>query len=182
MEGLALLTPASAPVAGSDSFRGQDRGVDPTRLAGSRLTTAQATGTIEQNMVKLLSLIRLVGGRSDFATLNSERAMEVRTRLGAKVRYEAGGDATYGFNSFMLDTPQGPVKVLDDPDCPSSSFWVGREASQKMPTLGAFVRIDESDDNWAYKKPSNNQIGVRIRSVCNYLQTQPRDFGYGPIS
>lgn len=181
MEGLALCTPATAPTAG-DSFRGQDRSVDPTRLAGARLTTAQATGTIEQNMVKLLSLIRLVGGRSDFTTLNSERAMEVRTRLGAKVRYEAGGDATYGFNAFMLDTPQGPVKVLDDPDCPSTAFWVGRESSMKMPTLGEFVRIDDADGNWAYKKPSNNQIGVRIRSVCNYLQTQPRDFGYGPIS
>lgn len=181
MEGLALCTPATAPTAG-DSFRGQDRSVDPTRLAGARLTTAQATGTIEQNMVKLLSLIRLVGGRSDFTTLNSERAMEVRTRLGAKVRYEAGGDATYGFSTFMLDTPQGPVKVLDDPDCPSTGFWVGRESSMKMPTLGEFVRIDDADGNWAYKKPSNNQIGVRIRSVCNYLQTQPRDFGYGPIS
>jgi hypothetical protein len=183
MEGLALCTPAVAPVVGGgDNFRGQDRSVDPTRLAGSRLTALQATGTIEQNMVKLLSLIRLVGGRSDFATLGPERAMEVRTRLGAKVRYEAGGDPTYGFSSFMLDTPQGVVKVLDDPDCPSTAFWVGREASHKIPTLGEFVRIDDADGNWAYKKPANNQIGVRIRSVCNYLQTSPRDFGYGPIS
>jgi hypothetical protein len=182
MEGLGLLTPATAPVKGSDSFRGQDRGNDPSRLAGSRLTTAQANGTIEQNMVKLLSFIRIVGGRSDFTALNSERAMEVRVRLGAKVRYEPGGDATYGFSTFMLDTPQGPVKVLDDPDCPSTGFWVGRESSHEIATLDSFVRFDETDGNWAYKKPSNNQIGVRIRSVCNYLQRQPRDFGYGPIA
>lgn len=181
MEGLGLLTPATAPTSG-DSFRGQDRSKDPVRLAGSRLTSAQANGTIEQNMVKLLSFTRIVGGRSDFATLNSERAMEVRTRLGAKVRYEPGGDATYGFSTFMLDTPQGPVKVLDDPDCPSTGFWTGRDASHEIATLDTFVRFDETDGNWAYKKPSNNQIGVRVRSVCNYLQRAPRDFGYAPIS
>lgn len=181
MEGLGLLTPATSPTAG-DSFRSQDRSKDPVRLAGSRLTTAAANGTIEQNMVKLLSFIRIVGGRSDFTTLNSERAMEVRTRLGAKVRYEAGGDATYGFSAFMLDTPQGPVKVLDDPDCPSTGFWVGRESSHEIATLDAFVRFDETDGNWAYKKPNNNQIGVRVRSVANYLQRQPRDFGYAPIT
>lgn len=181
-EGLALLTPATAPVKGVDSFRGKDRGVDPVRLAGSRLTTAQANGTIEQNMTKLLSFIRIVGGRSDFATMNSERAMEVRVRLGAKVRYEPGGDATYGFSAFMLDTPQGPVKVLDDPDCPTTGFWVGRDGSHELATLDELVRFDETDGNWAYRKPTNNQIGVRIRSVCNYLQRAPRDFGYCPIA
>lgn len=183
MEGLGLSTPATSPtVGGGDNFRGVDRSADPQRLAGSRLTTSTATGTIEQNAAKLLSYIRLVGGRSDFMTIHSERAMEVRTRLGAKVRYEPGGDATYGFSAFMLDTPQGPVKVLDDPDCPSTGFWVGREGSHEISTLKEFVRFDETDGNWAYKKPSNNQIGVRVRSVANYRQTQPRDFGYCPIS
>jgi hypothetical protein len=181
LEGLSLCTPATAPTSG-DSFRGIDRSVDPSRLAGSRLTTAQVTGTLEQNIVKVLTFIRQIGGRSDFATMNSERAMEVRTRLGAKVRYEPGGDATYGFSTFMFDTPQGPVKVLDDPDCPTTATWVGLEASHKLPTLDAFVRIDESDGNWAIRKPSNNQIAVRIRSVGNYLQTEPRNFGYVPNS
>lgn len=180
IEGLALLTPATSP-GGGDSFRGKDRSVDPARLAGSRLTTAQATGPLEQNLVKLLTFIRQVGGRSDFATMNSERAMEVRTRLGAKVRFEPGGDATYGFNTFMIDTPQGPVKVLDDPDCPTTGAWVGMESSHEIGTLDDFVRFDETDGNWAYKKPSNNQIGVRIRSVANYLQREPRNFGYTPI-
>lgn len=182
LEGLLLCTPAASPTSG-DSFRGKDRSVDASRLAGSRLTSAQATGPLEQNIVKLATFIRAVGGRFDFTTLNSERAMEVRTRLGAKVRYEGGGgDATYGFNTFMFDTPQGPIKVLDDPDCPTTAAWVGRESSHKLPTLNAFVRIDESDGNWAYKKPSNDQIAVRIRSVCNYVQTSPRDFGYVPIA
>jgi hypothetical protein len=181
MEGLSLCTPAIAPVAG-DSFRGRDRSLDATRLAGARLTNAQASGPLEQNIVKLLTLIRQVGGSADFATMNSERAMEVRTRLGAKVRYEPGGDATYGFNTFTFDTPQGPVKVVDDPDCPTTGAWVGKTKSHKIRTLGEFVRIDESDGNWAIRKPSNNQIAVRIRSVSNYLQTEPRNFGYTPIS
>lgn len=181
LEGLALCTPATAPTSG-DAFRGKDRSVDPSRLAGSRLTTAQATGTIEGNIVKLLSFIRVIGGRSDFVTLNSERAAEVRNRLGAKVRYEAGGDATYGFNTFIIDMPQGPVKVLDDPDCPSTGFWVGKDGSHEVGTMDDFVRFDETDGNWAYRKPTNNQIGVRIRSVAQYIQRAPRNFGYGPIS
>lgn len=181
MEGLSLLTPAVAPVGG-DSFRGIDRSVDPVRLAGSRLSAAQATGPLEQNIVKLLTYVRFAGGQSDFATMHSERAMEVRTRLGAKVRYEPGGDATYGFNTFMFDTPSGPVKVLDDPDCPTTGAWVGQESAHEIATLDEFVRFDETDGNWAYKKPSNNQIGVRIRSVANYLQRKPRNFGYTPIT
>lgn len=181
LEGLSICTPATAPTSG-DSFRGQDRSKDPSRLAGSRLTTAQANGTIEQNTVKLMTFIRAVGGQVDFQTLNSQRAMEVRTRLGAKVRYEPGGDATYGFSSFMIDTPQGPIKVLDDPDCPTTGFWIGKQSSHRISRLGEFVRIDDSDGNWAYKKPSNNQIGVRIRSVAQYIQKEPRNFGYAPIS
>ena len=113
--------------------------------------------------------------------MNSDRAQEVRTRLGAKVRYEAGGDATYGFNTFMFDAPGGPVRVVDDPDCPSTATWVGNSGSHELPTLDALVRIDESDGNWAYKLPSNDKIGVRIRSVGQYLQREPRNFGVTPI-
>ena len=184
IEGFATCTPPTAPVVGGgDSFRGQDRSVDPSRLCGSRLTSSTATGTLEQNVIKVLTLIRQVGGRADFATMNSERAMEIRTRLGAKVRYSPGGDATYGFSGFMFDTPMGPISVVDDPDCPTTGSWVGLKASHSLPILGdGLVRFDESDGNWAYKKPSNNQIGVRIRSVCNYKQKAPRNFGYVPIS
>jgi hypothetical protein len=169
-------------VIGSDSFRGIDRGIDAVRLAGSRLTSAQATGTIEANVIKLIAKIRLVNGKSNFAAMNSDHAAEVRTRLGAKVRYEGGGgDATYGFSTFMFDTPGGPVTVYDDPDCPATGAWVGNSSSHELATLDSLVRIDESDGNWAYKKPSNDQIGVRIRSVGQYLQRRPVDFGYLPI-
>ena len=181
LEGLALSTPLVSPTAG-DSFRGLDRSVDVARLAGSRLTSSTATGTLEQNIIKLIAKIRIVGGKCNFAAMNSDRAQEVRTRLGAKVRFDPGGDATYGFNSFMFDAPGGPIKVIDDPDAPSTACWVGNSASQKLPTLDALVRIDESDGNWAYKKPSNDQIGVRIRSVAQYLQDEPRNFGVTPIS
>lgn len=179
LEGLSLCTPLTAPTAG-DSFRGLDRSSDVQRLAGSRLTTSTATGTLEQNLIKLIAKIRIVGGRCNFAAMNSDKAQEVRTRLGAKVRYEQGGDATYGFNTFMFDAPGGPIKVVDDPDCPSTASWVGNSASHKLPTLDALVRIDESDGNWAYKKPSNDQIGVRIRSVAQYIQEEPRNFGVTP--
>ncbi|HEX4355658.1 MAG TPA: hypothetical protein VHZ95_22180 [Polyangiales bacterium] len=181
LEGFSVSTPLVAPTSG-DSFRGQDRSVDPSRLAGSRLTASQANGTLEMNIVKVLTRIRQVGGQADFSTMNSERAMEVRTRLGAKVRFDPGGDATYGFSSFMFDTPLGPIKVVDDPDCPTTAAWVGHSGSHKLPTLDAFVRIDESDGNWAIRKPSNNQIAVRIRSVGNYCQPKPRNFGVVPIS
>lgn len=180
LEGLGISTPLIAPVGG-DSFRGLDRSADTARLAGSRLTTVTATGTLEQNLIKLIAKIRIVGGRCNFSAMNSDRAQEVRTRLGAKVRYEAGGDATYGFNTFMFDAPGGPIKVIDDPDCPATAAWVGNSASHRLPTLDALVRIDESDGNWAYKKPSNDQIGVRVRSVAQYLQDEPRNFGVTPI-
>jgi len=179
LEGMGLSTPLIAPVAG-DSFRGLDRSADVSRLAGSRLTAAQATGTLEQNLIKLIAKIRIVGGKCNYAVMNSDRAQEVRTRLGAKVRYKDGGDATYGFNTFMFDAPGGPITVVDDPDCTSTAAWVGNTASQQLPTLDALVRIDESDGNWAYKKPSNDQIGVRIRSVAQYLQREPRNFGVTP--
>lgn len=181
LEGFGLSTPLVAPVSG-DSFRGLDRSSDVARLAGSRLTSSTATGTIEQNVVKLLAKIRIVGGKANTAWMNSDRAQEVRTRLGAKVRYKDGGDATYGFNTFMFDAPGGVVTVVDDPDCPSTAFWVGNSGSHELPTLDALVRIDETDGNWAYKKPSNDQIGVRVRSVAQYLQREPRNFGVCPIT
>jgi hypothetical protein len=90
MEGLALLTPFTAPVA-AESFRGIDRSVDVRGLAGSRLT---GTGLPEEDLARVAVSINQRGKKCDKGVLNPINFYNVVRRLQAKVEYQgAGGTA-----------------------------------------------------------------------------------------
>jgi hypothetical protein len=175
LEGMEMCVPLAAPLPG-DSFRGVDRSQNASLLAGSRIND---TGTmIEENAGKVAVKIRQAGGRSDRLTLNPQRYWEMIRRLGAKIMYSGGGgEAEYGFEKALINSPAGVLEVISDPDCPVSRGRVFLNSSHRMRTLEDFVHIANEDGLYNLRLATDDAIETRVRSMSNYQQTEPRNHG-----
>lgn len=176
IEGFELSTPLTAPVVGTDSFRGIDRSVNASLLAGSRINDTATM--IEENAGKIAVKIRQNGGRADTLVLNPQRYWEMVRRLGAKIMYSGGGgSADYGFEKVLINSPAGVLSVVSDADCPVSRGRVFLNASHKMRTLEEFVHIANEDGQYNLRMPTDDALETRVRSMSNYQQPEPRNHG-----
>lgn len=175
LEGFELCTPLVAPAPG-DNFRTKDRSINTSLLAGSRINDASTM--VEENAGKIAVKIRQNGGRADTLVLNPQRAWEMLRRLGAKVMYQgAGGTAEYGFETAMISSPAGTLKLVSDPDCPTNRGRVYLNASHKIKTLQEFVHIANEDGNYNLRLAGEDSLETRVRSMSQYYQTEPRNHG-----
>lgn len=175
LQGFELCTPLTTP-GGSDSFRGVNRSVMPSLLAGSRIDDTASFP--EENSGRVAVKIRQNGGRSDTLVLNPQRSWEMIRRLGAKVMYTGGGGtAKYGFEEAMISSPAGDLKIISDPDCPVSRGRVFLNASHKIRTLDDFVHIGNEDGNYELRLATDDALESRVRSLSQYQQSKPRDHG-----
>lgn len=174
MEGLGVCTPLTAPAYGVDSFRGVDRGVDPNRLAGSRLN--DATLNAEVALQRLAVQISMVGRTHnvDEAYLHPTHFFNAAQRLNAKVEYSGGGGtADYGFQNLTLHTAAGSIKVFADPDCPLNRGYVTKSGSQYIKHLGGLPHIIDLDGMPMLRQNEENGIEARVESFCNLIQDDP---------
>lgn len=175
LEGYELCTPLAA-ISLSDSFRGVNRSVAASLLAGSRLDDSNSLP--EENAGKVAVKIRNNGGVADTLALNPQRYWEMCRRIGAKVMYQqGGGDAKYGFEGVVISSPAGILKVLSDPDCPTDRGRVYDNASHEIKTLGEFVHIGNEDGNYELRLATDDALESRVRSMSNYRQKRTRNFG-----
>ena len=184
MEGMETCTPLTQPVQGSDSFRGNDRGVYPELLAGSRLTsTVSAQQSIEENFGQLGILINTTGGKATDGVLNPINFWAVARRGNARVEYpQAGGQLTYGFETCIIATPAGQIRLHSDPDCPIDRGRLYNPESHYLRCLGPggnsdFVHIINDDGNYNLRSTTADQVETRTRSIKNYIQNSTRDHG-----
>lgn len=176
IEGFETCTPLTAPVVGSDSFRGVDRSIAASLLAGSRINDTNTM--IEENAGKIAVKIRQNGGRADTLVLNPQRYWEMVRRLGAKIMYAGGGgSADYGFEKVMINSPAGVLSVISDADCPVTRGRVFLNSSHKIRTLEEFVHVANEDGQYNLRQPSDDGIETRVRSMSNYQQIRPVDHG-----
>jgi hypothetical protein len=174
LEGFEACTPLVTPT--STLFRNVNRSVMPSLLAGSRV--ADTSTMVEENAGRVAVKIRQNGGSADTLSLNPQRYWEMCRRIGAKIMYEGGGgEAAYGFEGVRITSPAGILKVVSDPDCPVSRGRVFNNASHKIKTLGEFVHIGNEDGNYELRLATEDSLESRVRSLSNYYQSKPRDFG-----
>lgn len=171
-EGLAALFPLTAPVAGSDSFRGVDRGVDPPRLAGSRIDD---TGTVAEENLGLLAVeISKRNKKATHGILNPIKFYEVVRRTNAKVIYEGGGEsATIGFEHINLATPAGTIKLYSDADCPTTRGYVLNMSTLYAKHLKALPHIVQDDGKDSLRLTTEDSIEARVRCWWNLICTDP---------
>jgi len=84
LSGLAAWIPQTTPSV-SDSFRGVNRSVDPTRLAGLRYDASAYT--IEEGLTNALAFSNREGAKPDLAIMDFASYAALVNSLGAKVQY-----------------------------------------------------------------------------------------------
>lgn len=175
-DGMALILPLTAPVFGSDSFRGVDRGADARRLAGCRLDDTATS--IEANMGLVGVKIRQEGKRANAGFLNPINFWAVVQRQNAKVEFQgAGGKADYGFEFFAIHTPAGTLKVYSDPDCPTNRGYVGNMESLQVRHIDAYPHVIRDDGRPNLRQTSSDGLEARVRAMHNWFILVPGQWG-----
>lgn len=186
MEGMASIIPLTAPALGVDSFRGKDRGVQPTLLAGCRL--AADGSTPEELAMRVASAIFDAGGDSDELILSPLNAQALCNRGSAKITYpEGGGIMNIGFTGAVLQSPAGQLKLVSDPDCPSNRGYVRKRSTWQIEYGGPSLVHSTYDDakftgKFWFPKDASDTIEGRSRVICNLKCTEPRSNGVFEIA
>lgn len=175
VQGLGLATPLTAPTSG-DSFRTMDRSVNVRKLAGVRLT---GSGAITED-IGLLAVKSKQNTRRCFDKfyLNPLNFHTVVQTTGAKIMYgEGGGDATVGFESIMVATEGGTVKLISDPDASTTLGYGVRSSEHFIWHLGEFPHVVRDAGGPKMQVYNADSIEIRVRAMWNYVQKQPGAFG-----
>ncbi len=180
-EGLEVCTPLVAPVYLSDSFRGIDRGSNPSKLAGSRLDDTSMTA---EEMVGRLATKCAQNKRSiTEAYLNPLRFHEIARRQGGKIEYSGGGgEATVGFETLKVATASGVITLVADADCPTNRIRGVNPKSHYLITMGKLPHIITDDGQVSQRHPTADAIQTRVVGRANYIQTNPGDFAVGSVA
>lgn len=182
VDGLQLLFPLTAPVFGSDSFRGQDRGKDVRRLAGCRSTD---TSSYPEETIGLLAVqIANNGKKANAAFVNPIVHWAICKRLNAKVEYDGGGGEAEMFFQFVtVHTPAGAIKVYSDPDCPTNLVFVGHTDWLFYRYLGEeLIHIIRDDAKTALRQAAADGIESRLRMHANTIHPLPGCWAIGQIA
>jgi hypothetical protein len=175
MMGLAGWIPATAPVAGVDSFFGLDRGVDPVRLAGLRYTD-NAGGPIEETLIKCAFRMAREGASPDFAVMNPMDVGNLVVALGSKVIYnrvQSSDEPDIGFKSVQLIGPKGPIDIVSDLNCPSGKGWMLTTKTWSFETLKGAPRILNLDGNDMRASATADSYIFRIGYYGNLICEAP---------
>ncbi len=175
MEGLAALTPLTAPTSG-DSFRGISRFADIRRLAGVR--TDDTSKYLEENLADVARKISQLGKKVTDAYANPVAVMGAIKRLGAKIQYDGGGGgATYGFEYITIDSVAGSMRLWSDADCPTNRAYVCNSARHYLKHLKELPHIIMDDGLRSMRAANADDIELRARGWVNYAQDDPGCFG-----
>jgi hypothetical protein len=186
MEGFASQIPLTAPVFGSDSFRGKDRGVQPTLLAGVRI--ASDGSTPEELAMRVATAIFDAGGDSDELILSPLNAQAMCNRGSAKISFtDGGGTMNIGFTGAVLNSPAGQLRLIADPDCPSNRGYVRKKSTWILEYGGPSLVHSTYDDakftgKFWFPVYNADTIEGRSRVICNLKCFEPRSNGVFEIA
>jgi len=175
IEGFGACTPLASPTAGV-LFRNVERTNDVEALAGSRID--DTTVYPEEAIGNLAVQINIIGKKVSRAIVYPTVFQSMVKRLGAKVIYTSpGGAADVGFESLMIHTAGGPVRVTSDPDADSTVVRVYRPDAHELKSIDEIVHTIKDDGNRSQRQSGNDGIEIRWRSVLNYRQPDQASHG-----
>jgi hypothetical protein len=118
--GVQAWIPETAP-GGSDSFLGVNRSVDPTRLAGIRVTDTADAGDHVEAMIEGLVTMGRHEANPDVAFTSFHDWKILQTLLIARGELQLGritNELGIGFRAIVFAHPRGECKVVADPYFP----------------------------------------------------------------
>jgi hypothetical protein len=176
VDGMQTLFPLTAPTSG-DSFRGTDRSVHVRKLAGCRVDdTATA---IEENIGLIATYIKQSNRRADVCFLHPTDFYTVARRRDAKVVYDgAGMKAAIGFETIVVHTAAGAVRLVSEPDCLPNRAYTGKLDTLEYKTRYPAPHVIRDDKNAvAMRSASADSVEIRARSFSNLLALEPAAWG-----
>jgi hypothetical protein len=155
--GLAGWIPASDPT--STTFYGVNRAVDPMRLGGVRLASADITGlNLEQRLKRLVTRMNGRGGAptpSDIM-LNPEKWQDLANALESRGQRPLEDDtARFGFMKLQLVAGGKVINIWSDRFCPPSVAWALQMKNWKMRSYLQVPHVKNGDGLQMLRRGSN---------------------------
>jgi hypothetical protein len=166
MTGMAGWLPVTAPVLGTDSFFGVDRGDDPSALAGRRIV---ATGMPIKKAIRK-GLSRLANAKHampDVVWVNPEVFGALQDDLQSAAVYDQtegkGAAAGVFFKGIVMEGPKGPVKIHSSWACPADRVFITTMNTWHVHSPGGkIVRLGGKDKDGVIGLIAEN--GSQVRS------------------
>lgn len=176
--GFGAWIPAVAP-ASNDSFFGQNRSVNPTRLAGNRFNGSNET--IEEALIDAagqVAQMRSAAGNPDYCFMNFVSYTALLKTLGSKVQYVdvKHDEIDISFEGVQLIAPYGRITVLPDRNCPAQTAYLITMKTWKLRTLGRAPKIltyGSYDTNQGLRVGNADAVEIRIGYYGNLTCNGP---------
>lgn len=180
IEGMGVATPLVAPTLGQ-LFRNVERTNDTEALAGSRIDDVSRYP--EEILGDLAVEISIIGKKVSRGVVYPTVFQSMVKRLGAKVQYTSpGGAADIGFESIMIHTAGGALRIVSDPDQDPTLVRVWRPDAHQIKHIDELVHVIKDDKNQSLRLGTADGIELRFRSVSNYLQPDQASHGVGTFA
>ncbi len=181
LKGLAAWIPAAAPSSG-ESFFGIDRSVNPTRLAGHRISDTSLS--LKQTIQKLGMMIRLGGGSPNRCYMNPAQGYQLSNELNTNVVQDPGGVGLDGWSGFKFVTTAGNIAVMLDPACPEDKLYVGNIKGCKISHARGLPHVVDEDGNTARQSAftDGDYVDFALRFWAQFIVPRPYEWGCATIS
>jgi hypothetical protein len=176
LSGFAAWVPSTAP--GATAFFGVDRTADVTRLGGLRIT---AESTIEETLLKGISLLGREGGKPDTVFLHPLDLKDLVIALGSKVVYTSVDlkAPQIGFEAVKLIGSTGPVRVVGDLNCPRGKAFILQMNTWTLWSAGDLIHTVDDDTLKMLRDSDSDSVEIRMRSYSQLACSAP---GYNAVA
>ena len=178
LAGFGAWIPAVAP-ASNDSFFGQNRSVNPSRLAGIRFNGSNET--IEEALIDAAAAVamnRSTAGYPDYAFMSFQSYAALIKTLGSRVQYVdvKHDEIDISFEGVQVITAYGRITVLPDRNVPSQTCFLIAMKTWKLRTLGRAPKIlvyGSYDSNQGLRVGTADAVEIRIGYYGNLTCNGP---------
>lgn len=178
LAGFGAWIPAVAP-GNTDSFFGQNRSPQVSRLAGQRFNGSNET--IEEALIDAAALVareRSTAGYPDYAFMNFVSYAALIKTLGSRVQYVNvhHDEIDISFEGINVITAYGNVTVLPDRNCPPQTCFLIAMKTWKLRTLGRAPKIliyGSYDSNQGLRVGNADAVEIRIGYYGNLTCNGP---------
>lgn len=178
MTGLGDWNPLTATVGSADSFHNVDRGQDE-RLSGCRLVAAESQGlSVKERIERLVNKMRNTAGAmdTDFVATHGDVWMELSHDIQSFGWNTFGKVMEVGAGELVVMTPNGPIKVVNEPHMNRTDIRVGTSKSLKMYHYNGFPGMPDEDGLKLLRDGKDYAIQYEAYT-CLTVNGRPWDFG-----
>jgi len=161
LSGMGAWMPATAPVLGSDSFFGTDRGADPSRLAGVR--SSQTTVSIEEALINGVADAEREGAQIDYIFMNFTNYRNLVKQLMPAVRYvEVKPVPEVGFTGIKVVLGKTEATVLPDRNSQSNTAWAKQMNTWTLRSAGDAPKLLDQDGMPLLRSATADAVEARL--------------------